>query len=318
MYYNYWNAFIDEWRNNYTSINCQSCEKGILGWTNPNSIPLFNNQTYNDLSIHYLPEPYWGNTGYNPLEVVMINYNPSEAYLMQSHKHVTFEPNYLSYTFYKNFVFAEAMKFETNQQQCFNLTNAWHWRNRTKPILDALGVMYEDKSKPLVNYLGIELIPWHTVNFGTNESKYMYDNLHNVYKRSILFAANESTRIKNDRLVNTVIVRATSRLSKRPSSRPSNNFRELLIHLNDREVIDNFSTVPLRQPQLAQYHADGDCYSIIGISTNHFFQVFEIDDINARFFPSEPNGKIRFLCIWQQGSNNLPNSNILSQIFNCF
>ncbi|MBR5035494.1 MAG: hypothetical protein IKX71_09335 [Bacteroidales bacterium] len=74
MNYNYWNIFVLGW-----SVG----KKSIGGWTNPNSISLYNDSSQKDKSSLYIPEPWWGNDGSAPLHSVIINYNPGKAQSFQ-------------------------------------------------------------------------------------------------------------------------------------------------------------------------------------------------------------------------------------------
>lgn len=72
-HYDYWDEFVKCWlryKSGSLALN------DIKGW----SIPKFSqNGGSNDSTIDYLPEPWWGNNGMQPLQSVVINYNPGIA-----------------------------------------------------------------------------------------------------------------------------------------------------------------------------------------------------------------------------------------------
>lgn len=212
---------MDEWRNNYLNLSAPNCTQLIFEWTNPNTIPLFNNQTNNDLSVHYLPEPYWGNTGQTPLEAVVINYNPGQAGQHQHFNQVTLNHNYYGHNTYRDFIESETESYTNNNSTIFEATNKWHWESRAYPIFNALkciGINLFGNDK-LKNYLGLELIPWHTRS-AASIGNYISNNTRFVYEKVLLFAANQSRRISNEKLRNTVILKMSGTLN--------GSFRKLL------------------------------------------------------------------------------------------
>lgn len=81
MNYVYWNDFVSLW--------FQGC-KAILNWSDPDTIPLLNDPKVRDLSSLYVPEPWWGNDGSQPLYSVIINYNPGCGRLFQRQANLSF------------------------------------------------------------------------------------------------------------------------------------------------------------------------------------------------------------------------------------
>ena len=83
MYYQFWNDFIDFWRSqpNFKATSPNPFYSGHADWSHPNAPQvLYNsNKIPNDLSFEYLPEPWWGNSGTEPLNSVVINYNPGQG-----------------------------------------------------------------------------------------------------------------------------------------------------------------------------------------------------------------------------------------------
>jgi hypothetical protein len=156
-----------------------------------------------EFSLEYLPEPWWGNDGNSPLNSVIINYNPGCA---EDYKHFTHPPIKIlhNYPNYSSFINSQVKAINNH----FSRTNNWHWHNRAKVVFDTckrLGVQLN--GSVLCNHLSIELIPWHTEDIG-NIQPYIKNNLQQIYSHNIVFAANESRRIVNNRLKNKVIVRS--------------------------------------------------------------------------------------------------------------
>lgn len=175
----YWDYFVDQWK---------SCSFGdeVLEWTSPDGVPSYKS----GLSSLYIPEPWWGNDGNDPLHSVVINYNPGKGGFLQERHNL---PYFSSYS-------TQVVKIN---QLCLVETACWHWKNRGKPIHEALGL----KGTCLKNHLSIELIPWHSSGLSSKYTKYLKDNIQRVYEHCILFAAEESTRIQNSCLKNVVILR---------------------------------------------------------------------------------------------------------------
>lgn len=72
-YYQIWENLIRQWS-----------ASGRLGaWTDPDNVPLYNDDNGGALSSSYLPEPWWGNDGTKELHCVVVNYNPGQADAMQ-------------------------------------------------------------------------------------------------------------------------------------------------------------------------------------------------------------------------------------------
>lgn len=177
----YWDSFIDQWK------TCSS--NSILCWTNPDCVPLYNDT--NNLSSCFIPEPWWGNDGNDFLHSVVINYNPGAGGLRQKKDHLPFFNTY-------------SEDIVKNNKLYLIETIHWHWVKRARPIYEALNFT----GTSLNNHLSIELIPWHTASANDNNLKeYLRQNIVQVYKHCILFAAEESRRINNPYLRDVVIIR---------------------------------------------------------------------------------------------------------------
>lgn len=210
MSYNYWNNFINNWRtlpaqplNVYTNAPPHNNHINIFGWTNPNSIPLFNRPDQVNYSLEYLPEPWWGNNGNYALNSVVVNYNPGWA---EDYKHYSHPPVPVLYNNPDYSVFAGNEAFGNTNN--FPRTNRWHHTQRAQKIFSTLqrtGTQINGNNN-LVNHLSIELIPWHTTNI-RNINFYIDQNLHQIYNHCLIFAADQANRIDNERLNNKVILR---------------------------------------------------------------------------------------------------------------
>lgn len=193
----YWDNFVNDWRNNAPFHNLIH----INNWTMPNQIPLMNSIIVNDYSSFYLPEPWWGNDGKQILNSVVINYNPGGGGLSQHYQNCG---TLYGYSKYSHFVNSEA----TGTTNHFRETNKWHKARRSKRVFNTLSRIGIDLNgfDYLHNHLSIELIPWHTKNTRVINT-YIKQNLQAIYDYCIVFAANEATRIANDKLNSKVILR---------------------------------------------------------------------------------------------------------------
>jgi hypothetical protein len=186
LYYQYWEEFIKQWRRGKWT--------DIKDWSDPDELPLFNKTERKEFSSLFIPEPWWGNDGTQPLHSVVINFNPGEGGPEQ--KRSAF-PDECSY--------AHDVVADMNR---LSNTRKWHKSKRAMRILNTLYRNHWIKgSFGLENHLSVELIPWHTKNVTNNYMPYLIKNILAVYKHSICFAANESLRIQNDKLKSVVIVR---------------------------------------------------------------------------------------------------------------
>lgn len=184
QYYQYWEEFIKLWQ----------CGKWKDDWSNPDVFPLFNKTEGKELSSLFIPEPWWGNDGTQPLHSVVINFNPGEG-----------GPEQKRSAFPHEFSYTHDVVGDSNR--LLN-TRKWHKSKRAMRILNTLYRIHCIKgSYSLENHLSVELIPWHTKNVTNNYMPYLIKNIKAVYEHSISFAANESRRIQNDKLNSVVIVR---------------------------------------------------------------------------------------------------------------
>ena len=185
-YYSYWEEFFKQWQ-------CKKWE-AIKEWTNPDDFPLYNTPDDKERSSLYIPEPWWGNDGTQPLHSVVINFNPGAG-----------GPEQERSKFSRKHSFANDV---VGDLTVLPKTRRWHKSNRAMRILNTLKRNNWIKgSFGLENHLSVELIPWHTKNVEKNYMPYLKQNIMAVYEHSICFAANESRRIQNNKLKSVVIVR---------------------------------------------------------------------------------------------------------------
>lgn len=188
--YQYWEDFINAWNKGGS----------YSGWTNPDSIPLYNNPDNKDLSSIYLPEPWWGNDGTPPLHSVVINFNPGEGGPSQERGKIRVS----SYS-----------KDVVNNPSVLSETRKWHWNNRAKPLLEILQKNgFITGNVGLDNHLSIELVLWHTKGVSNALYAYIENNIIPIYEHSICFAANESRRIANTKLNSVVILKMSESATK--------------------------------------------------------------------------------------------------------
>jgi hypothetical protein len=236
MNYDYWNNFVDNWRvlphMVYTNPTPLPLYHLILGWTNPNLIPLMNSSTLADYSLNYLPEPWWGNNGTHILNSVVVNYNPWTGGNSQHHN--------ASAGLYGHANYADFVNKSVLNGGVMSGTNNWH-RRRSRRIFDALKSIKDDvfPNDNLENHLSVELIPWHTPNAQSAYfCKYKNNSLIEIYNNCFVFAANESMRINNQTLRNKVIVRLSG-----------SETTKLLNNLSSIGIVSNINIGPTYTPR---------------------------------------------------------------------
>lgn len=202
MSYSSYNKLVKDWSElaTYTS----ELPMTLDNWTNPNLISLMNNIESNDLSLQYIPEPYWGNIGLSndELHAVVINYNPIAGSEKQQYLQ---SQNLFGFKNYREFVQSEINRKTTH----LSTTTMWHSSNRAMRVFNTLKeikAIHSKTSLSILNHLSIQLIPWHTKD--THQIRtYICNNLSSVFNYSIKFASREAARIANSKLKNVVIMR---------------------------------------------------------------------------------------------------------------
>lgn len=194
-YYKYWEKFVALWY--------EGNIKAIEEWTNPDEAPALCNTNGGKKSSLYIPEPWWGNDGKEPLHSVVINFNPGGGGDLQERERVPYHGSYADdIVNYKG---------EPNPQKWPNNTAGWHLNRRATPVLNLLGL-----EPSLGSHLSIELIPWHTKDVDKkNYLPYLERNIKAVYKYSICFAAYKSKHIINGNLQNVVLLKLSGSFTKK-------------------------------------------------------------------------------------------------------
>jgi hypothetical protein len=248
MSYNYWNDFFKLWRtlpaSEYSNPTPVAPFRKIDVWDNPNLAPLMNSQGLADYSLQYIPEPWWGNSGKTPLQCVFINHNPFSGGPVQMHSaikaFITANPHILDY---QSLVQYEVSNYNAGRKTNFYKTCNWHRNERSRKIIRAINnikgtSICEDDISSL---LSVELIPWHTKNFGDLELDYLINNKPDTILKSLIFAANESRRIMNATLLNKPIIRTNRSRIERMLSSLSNNGVIAGYYLSPVQVVGKYN-----------------------------------------------------------------------------
>lgn len=218
MSYNFWNQFVNDWltlpANELANPIPAPPFNHFMGWLNPNSVHLMNSNVPGDFSLQYIPEPWWGNSGNEPLHCVFLNHNPFSGGLIQTQAAVAaLMLQHPQIQCYQELVHSQVIQFDNEPADppVFNGTCKWHFNHRASQIVAGLNIIENlGINEPQVSsLLSIELIPWHTNNFGNIEFNYFLNNLNVTFLNTFLFAANESRRIDNETLINKPLIRTT-------------------------------------------------------------------------------------------------------------
>lgn len=222
-HYDYWDRFVQEWIE--YNIICTSPNWKDYSTLKEWAYPKFNNDCtpfnkgLNDPTIHYLPEPWWGNDGTHPLHSVIINFNPGNGGKVQYNNDL----NNSEYSAYVNAHIRDYISYiqrNPNQKipdnKDFLQTCDWHYSRRAKWIYEAITPIYGcsnyqlSNNLSLHNHLSVELIPWHSKSATSDFHKYVASNRNAIFEHSVKFAAEASKCINNPTLRNVVIVRMSS------------------------------------------------------------------------------------------------------------
>jgi hypothetical protein len=200
-YYKYWEDFVAQWY--------KDTDNAIMGWTNPDKepAPLCNTHGGKKSSL-YIPEPWWGNDGKQPLHSVVINFNPGGGGEQQERESIRKRSLYGGS--YADGIVNLAGETGKKDDVWPKNTVWWHFTLRAKPVQSVLGL-----EPSLKSHLSVELIPWHTKDVkNVNYDVYLEHNIKAVYEHAICFAANESRRIVNDHLKNVVLLKTSGGFTK--------------------------------------------------------------------------------------------------------
>lgn len=191
--FDYWDRFVDRWYNGTMKADMltKNCE-----WSDPCSIPLYNDKIGLSYSYDFLPEPWWG---WNPerklpLHSVVINYNPGSGGIVQHRNCIAYSGSYSGIV----------------NGGILPATEKWHYSKRALPVLRALeSLNYISGPYSIWNHLSIEVLPWHTKTVNANYRKYITHGLNatQIFEKVFMFAAVASSKIENKKLKDKVIVK---------------------------------------------------------------------------------------------------------------
>ncbi len=263
-HYDHWDQFVKDW-----------IEDSSFG---PQY--LLNSNTSEDYSRLYVPEPWWGRNANSdePLYSVCINLNPGKGIKsLQTRKNTC----------------VTSIRYYSDLFGILPGTNKWHNNKRALPIRKALHGLSDISLRPLSNdseainnHISIELIPWHTEH-ATDQFgfwKYVSENLDDVYNHSLLFAADEASRIIG--LLKDIV----------------------LLRFSGANAISLFNSLKSKG-LIHDYHMEESLDLKLGNPNVHAW-VFSIDS-------RECSSKTRFVSIWRSkgwGLNNFPGKEYLKQI----
>ena len=251
---NYWSNYVNNWLS-----GSQAPAPTMKNTLNPMT-----------MSSDYIPEPWWGNDGVQPLDSVCVNLNPGKGDDLQMRRNIS----KLKIPRYAPSSLASHLP----------LTDAWHREKRAFPIAKALRACGYSASGTNDGNLDIELIPWHSEH-ATNAYgffRYVDNNAVDIFKWGLSFAAEESKRITNPLLKNTVLLRFSA----------SNADRVFKSFYKARAI-----SAPVIKSPINCLPNNNTCWCIYTIS--------QIPDI-------------RFVCIWRKrwyGLNNFPSDADMYSIF---
>jgi hypothetical protein len=212
-YFEYWDEFFRIWKgsknqNDYKSgFSLLQNEFNELPFDYPTGI--FNCDLKLDETFEYIPEPYWGWTPEldSKLKFVVVNYNPASGGQQQhrSSSNIMKIGKYSDYVTEQIIAFLEYKKGHSLKKPSQYETTNWHSNNRAIKLAKLNTEFSLDIKSSIINYLGIDLVPWHTKNImGLN--RYFDTNLNSIQKWTLDFAI-EAAKAAADEFKNIVIVR---------------------------------------------------------------------------------------------------------------
>lgn len=136
--------------------------------------------------IKYVFEPYWI-SGRGDLQGVVMNYNPGRGGGIQERQNINYTGDYV---------------IDIINNPNFKKTDDWHLNLRAKPILNALKCHGSIKC--------IEIFWGHTPTVKNGLIKHVKDNPDAIFK-SFYFAAEESKKVKNNKLNSVVLMKMSKR-----------------------------------------------------------------------------------------------------------
>ena len=130
-YYKYWEEFVAQWYKN--------TDNAIKGWSNPDEepAPLCNTKGGEKSSL-YIPEPWWGNDGKQPLHSVVINFNPGEGGPQQERESIRNRKLYNGS--YADDIVNYSGETGKKGDRWPDNTAYWHFIYRARPVHNTLGL----------------------------------------------------------------------------------------------------------------------------------------------------------------------------------
>lgn len=212
-YFDYWDEFFRIWK---SSKNQSDYKEGFSLLKNEfNELPfdyplgILNSDLNLKETFEYIPEPYWGWTPQlnSNLKYVVVNYNPASGG-EQQHRSAS---NVMRIEKYSDYVTEQIIDFlaykedrSLKKPNQYETTN-WHSNNRAIKLAKLNTESNLNIKSSIVNYLGIDLVPWHTKNI--MELKGYFETNHNSIQKWSLNFAIEAAKTAADEFRNIVIVR---------------------------------------------------------------------------------------------------------------
>lgn len=176
---------------------------------------------------------------------MVVNYNPASGGEQQhrNSKNITSITNYSDYVQQQ---IIDYIDFKNNSKQVrpsqYETTN-WHFNNRACKLAKLNSESATQVNSSIKNYLGIDLVPWHTKNVDSLNG-YLECNFESIQKWSLNFAMEASKNI-NGKFKNKVIVRTNLKTFKELFKNEFNNelFTEGECEKTQKSNNDNYQEI---------------------------------------------------------------------------
>ena len=220
-YFEYWDAFFTIWKNskNQTDYDCgfKKLKPDFQKYTFPYPQKIINCDCNAIETFEYVPEPYWGWTPKleTDLEFVVVNYNPASGgeHQHRNSKNICSIKKYSEYVKEQIIDYVNCKNDSTLPRPSQYETTNWHFNNRAKKVEELNSKKVSNDNSSIKNYLGIDLVPWHTKNVDSLNG-YLDSNFDSIQKWSLNFAI-EASKTINGNFKNKVIVRTNMQKFKK-------------------------------------------------------------------------------------------------------